>query len=116
MVISFLQRRCHPVTWCIEKIADQPWYNVIFYLRRTEHKYLKTGTPCVYHLLRSINRSLRTQILKNGMPCGYHLLRSIARLLLLRLQISRTCFITKKKIFFSNCSNTECKFFILLTM
>ena len=24
MVISFLQRRCHPVTWCIKKIADQP--------------------------------------------------------------------------------------------
>ena len=39
MVISFLQRKCHPVTWCIKKIADQPCYNVIFYLRRTEHKY-----------------------------------------------------------------------------
>ena len=38
MVISFLQRRCHPVTWCIKKIADQPCYNVIFYFRRTEHK------------------------------------------------------------------------------
>ena len=22
-----------------KKIADQPYYNVIFYLRRTEHKY-----------------------------------------------------------------------------
>ena len=39
MVISFLQRRCHPVTRCIKKISDQPCYNVIFYLRRTEHKY-----------------------------------------------------------------------------
>ena len=38
-VISFLQRKCHPVTRCIKKIADQPCYNVIFYLRRTEHKY-----------------------------------------------------------------------------
>ena len=39
MVISFLQRRCHPVTRCIKKIADQPCYNVIFYLGKTEHKY-----------------------------------------------------------------------------
>ena len=39
MVISFLQRRCHPVTRCIKIIADQPCYNVFFYLRRTEHKY-----------------------------------------------------------------------------
>ena len=35
----FLQRRCHPVTRYIKKIADQSCYNVIFYLRRTEHKY-----------------------------------------------------------------------------
>ena len=39
MMFSFLQRRCHPLTRCIKKIADQPCYNVIFYLRRTEHKY-----------------------------------------------------------------------------
>ena len=39
MVISFLQRSCHPVTRCIKKFADQPCYNVIFYLRRTEQKY-----------------------------------------------------------------------------
>ena len=39
MVISFLRRRCHPVTRYIKKIADQPCYNAIFYLRRTEHKY-----------------------------------------------------------------------------
>ena len=39
MVISFLQRRCYPVTWCIKKIADQLFYNVIYYMRRTEHKY-----------------------------------------------------------------------------
>ena len=37
-VFSFLQR-CHPITRCIKKIVDQPCYNVIFYLRRTEHKY-----------------------------------------------------------------------------
>ena len=53
MVISFLQRRCHPVTRCIKKIADQPCYIVIFYLGRTEHKYKKVYA-CVYHLLRSI--------------------------------------------------------------
>ena len=41
MVFSFLQRRCHPRPRCIKKTADQPCYNVIFYLRRTEHKYLK---------------------------------------------------------------------------
>ena len=39
MVISFLQRRCHPVTRCIKKIAEQSCYNVFFYLRKTEHKY-----------------------------------------------------------------------------
>ena len=36
MEFSFLQRRCHPVTRCIKKIADQHCYNVTFYLRRTE--------------------------------------------------------------------------------
>ena len=45
MVISFLQRRCHPVTRCIKKIAYQPCYNVIFYLRTTEQKYLKKCMP-----------------------------------------------------------------------
>ena len=31
MVCSFLQRKCHSLTRCIQKIADQPRYNVIFY-------------------------------------------------------------------------------------
>ena len=39
MVISFLQRRCHPITRCIKKIPNQTCYNVIFYMRRTEQKY-----------------------------------------------------------------------------
>ena len=37
MVISFLQRRCHPVTWCIQKIADQPCYSSYSYL--TQHAW-----------------------------------------------------------------------------
>ena len=32
MVFSFLQKKCHLLTRCINKIADQPRYNVIFYL------------------------------------------------------------------------------------
>ena len=41
MVLSFLQRRCHPLTRCIKKIADQPCYNVIFYLREQNiHTYI----------------------------------------------------------------------------
>ena len=48
MVFSFLQRRCHPLTRCIKKkIADLPWYNVIFYLKRTEHKYWKRACLCL---------------------------------------------------------------------
>ena len=86
MVISFLQRRCHPVTRCIKIIADQPCYNVIFYMRRTEHTNIKKVYACVYHLLRYIARSL-----------------------LFRLQISSACFY-KKKNFFLICSNTECLF------
>ena len=58
MVISFLQRRCHPVTRCIKIIADQPCYNVIFYMRRTEHTNIKKGFTYVYQLLRSVARSI----------------------------------------------------------
>ena len=39
IMFSFLQRKCHPLTRCIKNIADQPCYNVIFYMSRTEHKY-----------------------------------------------------------------------------
>ena len=39
MVFSILQRRWHLLTRCIKKIADQPCYNEILYLRRTEYKY-----------------------------------------------------------------------------
>ena len=39
MVFSFLQRRCHPLARCIKKTADQPCYNVIFNLRKTDNKY-----------------------------------------------------------------------------
>ena len=47
MVFSFLQRKSHPLTRCINKIADQPCYNIIVYLRRTEHKYLKAYALCL---------------------------------------------------------------------
>ena len=57
----------------LKKTADQPCYNVIFYLRTTN-----------------------TQILNKGMPCIYHLLRSIARLLIFRLHFFEHFFITKK--------------------
>ena len=30
-----------------KKIADQPYYNVIFYMSRTEHKYLKSVCLCL---------------------------------------------------------------------
>ena len=58
MVFSFLQRKCDLLTRRIKKIVDQPCYNVIFYLKRTEHKCYNKWLPCVYHLLRSIARSL----------------------------------------------------------
>ena len=47
MVFSFLQRKCHPLTRCIKEIADQLCYNVIFYLRMTEHniKMVRLGLP-----------------------------------------------------------------------
>ena len=58
MVFSFLQRKCHPLTRYIKKIADlHCCYNIIFYLRRTEHQISK-GYAYVYHLIRSIARSI----------------------------------------------------------
>ena len=42
MVISFLQRRCHPVTWCIKKIADQPCYNVFFLFEKDRTQMFTT--------------------------------------------------------------------------
>ena len=59
MVFSIPQRKCHPVTRCIKKFADQPCYNVTFYLRSRSRR---KGMPCVYHLLRSIARSLIFQL------------------------------------------------------
>ena len=47
IVFSFLQRKCHPFTGHIKKIADQPYYNVIFYLWRTEHKYYTQVCLCL---------------------------------------------------------------------
>ena len=47
MVFSFLQRICHPLTRCIKKIADQPCYNVIFYLRGQNTNIKKGYTLCL---------------------------------------------------------------------
>ena len=47
MEFSILQRRCHPFTRCIKKIAGQPFYNVIFYLRRTEDKRVYLCLPLI---------------------------------------------------------------------
>ena len=33
MLFSFQQRKCHPLTRCIKRIADQPCYNVVFIVR-----------------------------------------------------------------------------------
>ena len=57
MVFSFLQRRCQPLTRCIKKIADQPSYNVIF-IWEWQNRNIKKGYACLYHLLRSVARSL----------------------------------------------------------
>ena len=43
-----------------EKIADQPCYNVIFYMRRTEHKYWKRICLCL-------------QLIKKCCQCRYFL-------------------------------------------
>ena len=55
MVFSFLQRRCHPLTRCIKKIADQHCYNVKFYMRRTEHKYYNNNEITITKLHRNSN-------------------------------------------------------------
>ena len=43
MLFSFLQRRCHPLTSCTKKIADQPCYNVIFLFQKDRTQILKKG-------------------------------------------------------------------------
>ena len=47
MVFSFLHRRDHPLRRCIKKIADQPCYNVIFYLRN-KHKTAFFEIKCTF--------------------------------------------------------------------
>ena len=78
MVFSFLQRRFHPLKRCIIKLLTSP---VIMYF---------------------LFEKDRTQILKRGMPCVYHLLRSVARSLLFRLHISSACFYNQKKFYNDN--------------
>ena len=76
MVISFLQRRCHPVTKCIKKLLNSPVI-MYFFIWEGQNTNIKKGYSCVDHLLRSIARSL-----------------------LFRLQILSACFYIKKTIFF----------------
>ena len=51
MVFSFLQRKCHPLTRCINKIADQPCYNVIFLFEKNITQIFEKGMHCVYCLI-----------------------------------------------------------------
>ena len=48
MVFSFLQRRCHPLTRCIKKSADQLCYNVIFLLEKDRKQIFKKGVCPVF--------------------------------------------------------------------
>ena len=77
MVFSFLQRRCHPFTRCIKKIADRPCYNIIFYWE-ARNKNIKKGYAWVYHLIKSVARSI-----------------------LFRLHILSACFHNQKKNLFN---------------
>ena len=79
MVFSFLQRRSHPLTKCIKKIANHPCYNVFFFIWEGQNTNIKKGYTRVYHLLRSVARSI-----------------------LFRLHISSTCFYNQKKKHFFN--------------
>ena len=47
MVFSFLQRKCYPPTSCIKKIADQPCYNAIFYLKEHNTNIRKSYALCL---------------------------------------------------------------------
>ena len=58
LVFSFLQRKCCPHTRCIKKIANQPCYNVIFLFVKNRTQMLKKSMACVYHLFKSVARSL----------------------------------------------------------
>ena len=88
MVFSFLQRRCHSLTRCLKKIANQHCYNVIFYLKRREHKYYKTVCLC----LPPIKKCCQIDTFSTS--------------------FFEYFFYNQKQFFF----NTEYKFFILLTM
>ena len=79
MVFSFLQRWCHPLTKCIKKFLTSPVIMYFFFVWEGQNTNIKKGYACVYHLLRSVARSL-----------------------LFRLYISSTCFYNQKKKHFFN--------------
>ena len=43
----FSTKKMSPCYKVYKKIAEQPCYNVIFYLRRTEYKYLRRVSLCL---------------------------------------------------------------------
>ena len=49
MVFSFLQRKCHPPTRCIKKIASQPCYNVNFLFEK-DSKSCSKIPPLMYKI------------------------------------------------------------------
>ena len=56
MVFAFLQRKCHPLTRCIKKIADQPCLsNFLFEKGRTQ--ILKKGMPLIKKCCQLVNFS-----------------------------------------------------------
>ena len=57
MVFSFLQRRSHPLTKCIKKIVTSPAI-IYFFIWEGQNTNIKKVYACVYHLLRSVARSL----------------------------------------------------------
>ena len=91
LVFSFLQRRCHPFIRCIKKLLTS---RVImqFFIWEWQNTNIKRGYACVYHLLRSVARSI-----------------------LFRFHISSACFYKQKK-FFNTFLTLNAKFFILLTI
>ena len=57
MVISFLQRRSHPVTRYIKKLLTSPGLRQ-FFIWEGQNANIKKGMPRVYDLLKSVARSL----------------------------------------------------------
>ena len=57
MVFSFLQRMCHPLTRWIKKLLTSPVI-VSFFIWEGRNTNIKKGYACVYHLIRSVARSI----------------------------------------------------------